>query len=74
MLVGLTRLRIDRRRHLRLAEARPHRRVRPEAVGEVDESLARENASDNVEIVRNGRSSEQGDADDREQEGASHAT
>ena len=52
--VGLAGLRIDGRRHLRLAEARPHRRVRPEAVGEVDEAFSGENASDGVEIVRSG--------------------
>ena len=35
---------IDHRRHLGLAEARPHRRIRAEAVGQVDHLLARDDA------------------------------
>jgi hypothetical protein len=64
--VGLAGLRIDGRRHLGLPEARPHRRVRPEAVGEIDEGLSSENAGDGVEVVRGCcRSDEQGEAQGR---------
>src|SRR4029079_10007466 len=40
--VRLPRLRIEGRRHLRLTEARPYRRVGTETVGQIDELLTRD--------------------------------
>lgn len=42
--IGLARLRIDGWRHLCLTEARPDRRIGAEAVGQIDELLARDDA------------------------------
>jgi hypothetical protein len=60
--VRLVRLRIGGRRHLRLAEPGPHRRIGSEAVGEIDEGLARKDAVGAVEIVRRGLRDEKSDA------------
>jgi hypothetical protein len=61
--VRLVRLRIGGRRHLRLAEPGPHRRIGSEAVGEIDEGLAGEDTVDAVEIVRCSLRDEKPDAD-----------
>src|SRR5262249_43447012 len=49
--VGLFGLRIEHRRHLGLAEARPDRRLRPEAVGQVDHLLAGDDAIGALEVA-----------------------